>query len=263
MKNHVILLAGGIGSRMQASKNKVLLDLCGKPVIQRSAEAFSAQVDDMIIVCRDADKDVISSIINCSSLSLPVHYATGGNTRQKSVLSGLNHLPSVSDEDVILIHDAARCLVDQDLIKRVIDSATDYGSGIPGVSASSTFKICDSDHFVLYTPDRSGLYEIQTPQGFSAGLFIPAALKAADEGVDFTDDAGILEYYHIPVRVVQGSSQNIKLTEPEDIKRAVSIIKGEPHNMRVGMGYDVHQLAEERKLILCGNTLSFRPSRPQ
>ena len=257
MKNHVILLAGGKGSRMNASVNKVLLELCGKAVIRRSAEAFISSADDMVIVCRENEENTIRNLISLSPLPFPVHFTSGGNTRQESVLNGIKALTDVCDEDIILIHDAARCLVDYDLISRVIESVKIYGSGIPGIPASSTYKICDSDRKVLYTPDRSGLYEIQTPQGFSAGIFIPAALKAADTGIVFTDDAGILEHFHIPVRVVRGSSQNIKLTEPEDISRAVSIIKGEKKNMRVGMGYDVHRLAEGRKLILCGVEIPY------
>ena len=251
MKKHVILLAGGKGTRMNASVNKILLDLCGKPVIQRSAEAFFSTADDMIIVCRKDEQSAIEKILSCSSFPFPVHFTSGGKTRQESVLNGLRLL-SATNEDIILIHDAARCLVDPDLIRRVVESVLDYGTGIPGIPATSTFKICNNENYVRYTPDRSSLYEIQTPQGFISGTFIPAALKAYHEGIDCTDDAGILEYYHIPVRIVPGSSRNIKLTEPEDMSRASAILKGDTAGMRIGMGYDVHRLTDGRKLILCG-----------
>ena len=256
MKKHVILLAGGKGTRMNAAVNKVLLDLCGKPVILRSAEAFSSLADDMIIVCRAEDQPVIESIFSRSSLPFPVYFTSGGNTRQESVLNGVRML-SAGYNDIILIHDAARCLVNQELISRVIESVLDSGTGIPGIPATSTFKICNDEHYVMHTPDRSSLYEIQTPQGFAAEVFIPAALKAAEDGIDCTDDAGILEHYHIPVHIVPGSSQNIKLTEPEDMSRASSILKGDAANMRIGMGYDVHRLTDGRKLILCGVEVPF------
>lgn len=256
MKKHVMLLAGGKGTRMNASVNKILLDLCGKPVVQRSAEAFSSIADDMIIVCREADQPVIENILNCSSLPFPVLFTSGGKTRQESVLNGLRVL-SAENDDVILIHDAARCLVDPGLINRIIESVLACGTGIPGIPATSTFKICNDEHFVTHTPDRSSLYEIQTPQGFTAGMFIPAALKAAEDGFDCTDDAGILEHYNIPVHVVPGSSQNIKLTEPEDMSRASSILKGDAAGMRIGMGYDVHRLTDGRKLILCGVDIPY------
>lgn len=256
MKIHVILLAGGKGTRMNASVNKVLLDLCGKPVIQRSAEAFSSVADNMIVVCRPEDQPVIEKTLSHSVFPFPVRFASGGRTRQESVLNGLRLLSPIND-DILLIHDGARCLVSPDLISRVIESARKYGTGIPGIPATSTFKICNEEHYILQTPDRSNLYEIQTPQGFSAGIFIPAALKAADDGIDCTDDAGILEYYHLPVRVVPGSSQNIKLTEPEDMSRATSILKGDTIGMRIGMGYDVHRFSDGRKLILCGVDIPF------
>ena len=251
MKKHVILLAGGKGTRMNAAVNKVLLDLCGKPVILRSAEAFSSLADDMIIVCREDDRPEIETLFNRSPLPCPVYFTSGGKTRQESVLNGIRML-SAMDNDVILIHDAARCLVNHALISRVIESVLDFGTGIPGIPATSTFKICNDEHYVMHTPERSSLYEIQTPQGFAAGIFIPAALKAAKDGIDCTDDAGILEYYHMPVHIVPGSSQNIKLTEPEDLSRASAILKGDAANMRIGMGYDVHRLTDGRKLILCG-----------
>ena len=148
MKKHVILLAGGKGTRMKASVNKVLLDLCGKPVIQRSAEAFSSIADDMIVVCRAEDRPVIEKAIRCSSLPFPVSFASGGNTRQESVLNGL-HMLSAMDDDIILIHDGARCLVNPDLISRVIESVLDSGTGIPGIPATSTFKICNDKHYVM------------------------------------------------------------------------------------------------------------------
>ena len=251
MKKHVILLAGGKGTRMNAAVNKVLLDLCGKPVILRSAEAFSSLADDMIIVCREDDRPEIETLFNRSPLPCPVYFTSGGKTRQESVLNGIRML-SAMDNDVILIHDAARCLVNHALISRVIESVLDFGTGIPGIPATSTFKICNDEHYVMHTPERSSLYEIQTPQGFAAGIFIPAALKASEDGIDCTDDAGILEHYHMPVHIVPGSSQNIKLTEPEDLSRASAILKGDAANMRIGMGYDVHRLTDGRKLILCG-----------
>ena len=256
MKKYIIILAGGKGSRMHSSVNKVLLPLCGKTVLVRSILAFSFCADKMIVVCRPKDKQIIEKEIATESLPFPIHLVEGGNTRQGSVLKGISSiLPD--PEDIILIHDAARCLVDHDLIERVIDSVNRYGTGIPGIPASSTFKISDHNSFVQSTLDRSRLYEIQTPQGFKAGKYIPYAMKAAEEHKDFTDDAGLVESYHIPVRIVAGSDRNIKLTRQEDLIRARCMLEGEVHSMRVGMGYDVHRLVKERKLILCGTEIPY------
>lgn len=256
MSVYVIMLAGGRGERMKSSVNKVLMPLCGKTVIIRSLAAFLPFADEIIVAARPEDQPLIRSEIEQSGLCFPFRFAEGGLTRQKSVLNCLRCI-SPEPDDIILIHDAARCMVRSDLIERVIQSVRDYGTGIPGIPASSTYKTCDQDSFVVSTPDRSCLYEIQTPQGFTAGRIIPLSLRAEADHIDCTDDAGILEYYHMPVKVVCGDSSNMKLTEPGDLIRAKTILEGAHTFMRIGMGYDVHRLLPERKLILCGVEIPF------
>ena len=256
MKTRVIMLAGGRGERMKSKKNKILLSVCGIPAIIRSISVFIPFSDEMIIVSRPQDQESISQEIRKSGLSFTFRFADGGQTRQQSVLNGLYALDAPDPQDIILIHDAARCLVKADLIERVISSVRDRGTGIPGIPATSTFKICSPDGLVQSTPDRSGLYEIQTPQGFLADLILPLSVKASEEGFVCTDDAGILEHFHVPVTTVRGDASNFKLTQPEDLIRARNILKGEVL-MRVGMGYDVHRLVPDRKLILCGTEIPF------
>lgn len=256
MKTYVIMLAGGKGERMKSPVNKTLMPVCGTAVIIRSLSVFIPFADEIVIVVRPEEQSAVQNVISESGLSFPFRFADGGLTRQNSVLNGIRSI-SPDPGDIILIHDAARCLVKADLVERVIRSVKENGTGIPGVPASSTYKICDSGLFVVSTPDRSSLYEIQTPQGFLAGGIIPVLTKAAEEGIDCTDDAGVLEYYHIPVKVVPGDSSNIKLTEPGDLSRARSILGGDSSSMRIGMGYDVHRLVPGRKLILCGIDIPF------
>ena len=256
MKTHVIMLAGGRGERMKSEKNKILLSVCGVPAIIRSISAFIPFSDDMVIVSRPEDREAIRTEIQKSGLSFPFRFEDGGHTRQQSVLNGLYALESPDPQDIVLIHDAARCLVRADLIERVISSVKDQGTGIPGIPATSTYKICSPDGLVQNTPDRSALYEIQTPQGFLADLIIPLSVKASEEGFVCTDDAGIFEHFHVPVKVIRGDTSNFKLTEPEDLIRARTMLKGNVF-MRVGMGYDVHRLVSDRKLILCGIEIPY------
>lgn len=255
-KTYVIILAAGSGSRMNSAVNKVLMSVCGKTVIRRSAEAFSSFADELIVVTREQDRTAIVSDLNDCSSFPPIRFVTGGKTRQESVLNALRSL-SCDPDDIILIHDGARCLVDGELIRRVIHSALEFGTGIPGIPATSTYKVSDDNSFVSYTPDRSYLYEIQTPQGFKSDIIIPFSVKASEDRIECTDDAGILEYYHVPVRIVDGSSTNIKLTEHNDLSRAKSILEGSDSSVRIGMGYDVHRLSSERKLILCGVEIPY------
>ena len=256
MKKYIIILAGGSGSRMNTAVNKILLPLCGKTVIQRSMEAFSSFADEMIVVCRPQDCTAIQYETEKCSFSFPVRIVHGGDTRQASVLNGLKSV-APDPKDIILIHDAARCLVSPVLIDGVISSVIQFGTGVPGIPAVSTFKTVSQDSYVLHTPDRSSLYEIQTPQGFTAETIIPLSLKAAEEHLECTDDAGILEHFHIPVKLVEGSPSNIKLTCQQDLTKAKIILEGDDFSMRIGMGFDVHRLTEGRKLILCGVEIPF------
>ncbi len=258
MKTTVILLAGGIGARMGAGINKVLLPLLGKTVLRRSMEAFRGLADEMILVCHRSDMDLLRAEAALAEVDLPVFFTEGGKTRQASVLQGIT-FRSFAEDEILLIHDAARCLVSPEVIRRVIDSVRACGSGIPCIPASSTFKICDEAGLVLSTPERSSLREVQTPQGITAGCYLPLALRAAEEGFLGTDDASLLEHYGFPVQTVPGERTNLKLTTPEDLIMAESILQKEKPapRMRVGMGYDVHRLVEGRKLILCGVEVPF------
>ena len=256
MKTYVIMLAGGTGSRMGSPVNKILLPVCGIPAIVRSLTSFVPFADYTVIVSRPDDRTSIVSALDKSGLSLSYCFADGGPTRQASVQNGL-HCISPDPDDTILIHDAARCLIKADLIERVSNAVRKYGSGVPGIPAVSTFKMIDAASFVQFTPERSHLYEIQTPQGFKAGTIIPLSQRASEEGFDCTDDAGLLEHYHLPVKIVTGDASNIKITEPMDLSRARTILQGDTSSMRIGMGYDVHRLVPDRKLILCGVEIPF------
>ena len=251
MKIFTVMLAGGSGTRMNSPVNKTLLPLCGKTVIRRSAEAFAGLTDEMAVVCHPDARDALVREVEAAQLPFPVHFVPGGDTRQQSVQNGLRSF-DFGERDVVLVHDAARCLVPPEVIRRVIASVEEQGSGVPGVPVSSTFKLCDDAGLVVRTVDRSRLFEIQTPQGFRGRDLLSASLRASEEGFVGTDDASLMERYGFPVRIVPGARTNLKLTTPEDLTAANLILKGAPHPMRVGMGYDVHRLVEGRRLILCG-----------
>ena len=256
MKTYVIILAGGSGTRMASSVNKALLPLCGVPVIIRSLQAFLPYGDEFLIAVRPEDESSVRSLIHESGLSVPCRLVPGGATRQGSVLNCLRAI-NPDPLDIILIHDAARCLVSGYLIGQIRQAAVDFGAAIPGVPATSTYKTGNTEGFVTGTPDRSCLYEIQTPQGFRAEEILSASLRAAEEGLDCTDDAGVLEHYGIPVKIIPGESTNLKLTRQEDLLRARQILEGGDAPMRIGMGYDVHRLVAGRKLILCGEEIPY------
>ena len=252
---HVILLAGGSGSRMRMEKNKVLLPLSGVSVIARSAGAFRKIATDMIVVVRPEDREAIDQEISSLGLSFPVQYAEGGNTRQTSVRNGLALLMDALEEDIVLIHDAARCLVDAETIQRVLASVRAYGSGIPALPVVDTIKRCDADETAGETLPREWLRAVQTPQGFTLGKLRTAMAAAERDGYLGTDDASLVEHMGERVHLTKGDRRNIKLTTREDLRMSEWMIGLEQASLpalRVGQGYDVHQLVDNRPLILCG-----------
>ena len=251
MKTIVITACGGSGSRMNAGINKILLPLAGKTVIRRSIEAFDGLIDEMILSVRPEDEARIRQEADLAAVSFPVRLVSGGATRQESVLNGLKSV-SWGPDDLVLVHDAARCMVEPDLIRRVLASCQAFGSGVPAVPAVSTFKLCDASGCITETLPRASLYEIQTPQGFVASDLLQASLSAMAEGFEVTDDASIMEHAGFTVHTVPGAVRNVKLTTPEDYMNAERLLNQDVPSLRIGTGYDVHRLTEGRKLILCG-----------
>ena len=250
-KVHVVLAAGGSGTRMNAGDNKIFLDAGGKSVLLRSMHLFDGLIDRMVVICRPEDESRIREIISGSGVSYSVSTAYGGDTRQHSVLNGLKSLDAGPD-DIVLIHDAARCMTPRDVILQILDSCERSGSGVAAIPAVNTMKYADSEMNVLRTADRKDLYEVQTPQGFRYGLLLRSYMKAESDGFTATDDASVVEHAGYRVLLVRGSKKNIKVTEKEDLVMINALLHGDIPMYRIGMGYDVHRLTEGRKLILCG-----------
>jgi len=243
-----IILAGGSGSRMGVSKNKVLLDLLGEPVIVRSVRAFQGMVNGIVLVSREEDVPAMARAMD--SYHLPVTIVRGGDTRQSSVWNGLCALPA--DCTHVLIHDGARCLVNEETIRRCMNAVEESGNGVAAVPAIDTIKQVDCCEIVAATPDRSKLRAVQTPQGFNVELIRRAHEAARADDFLGTDDASLVERLGVPVRLTRGDRRNIKLTTPEDMKMAEAFLERDFPTLRVGQGYDVHRLVEGRDLILCG-----------
>lgn len=245
---YAIVLAGGSGSRMGAQRNKVLLELAGKPVIVRAVEAFANLVDGVILVSRKEDIPDMRAAM--AAANLPITIVAGGDSRQNSVWNGLCALPESCTH--VLIHDGARCLVDEGTIRRCMASVEAHGTGVAALPAIDTIKQVDADEIVTATPDRSQLRAVQTPQGFTVELIHRAHMSAQQESFLGTDDASLVERLGHPVRLMEGNRRNIKLTTPEDMIMAEAFLGRSFPALRVGQGYDVHRLVEGRDLILCG-----------
>lgn len=246
-----LIVAAGSSSRM--GFDKILFDLCGKPVLRWCLEAFEtcADVDGYVVVVNDAA--ALEPLIHTWDAQKCLAVVKGGPTRTESVYQGICALPE--DCDIVAVHDGARCFVTHDIIRRTVNSARERGSGVAGIACKDTIKRVDGEGGVLETPDRAGLRQIQTPQAFRFDLIRDAYRAAHHRHIQATDDAALLEMAGTNVFVVEGSPENIKLTSPEDIPVGREILRrrtGGEQMQRIGTGYDVHRLVPGRKLILGG-----------
>lgn len=255
--NYAVVVAAGRGVRMGAAVNKVLLPLCGEPVIRHAVRAFcEADEIDGVVVVASADETEQMRAALCG-LEKVCAIVPGGSTRQESVKNGLDALPK--EARIALVHDGARPLISRELIARCIRQTEDCGSAVVCTPVTDTVKV-EKDGCVVRTLDRSQLRAVQTPQCFFAGELKAAYEAAARDSVSVTDDASVMEHAGHSVHLLESSEVNFKLTTPEDLRRAEDII-GERKFMqrlpRTGFGYDVHKLVSGRRLILCGKEIPW------
>lgn len=220
MNNVAIILGAGAGTRMKADKSKLLLEINGKTVLERTVETFSKikEIHEIIVVCRESDLDSFESVLSAYNIS----YCFGGDTRQQSVM---NAVETIDECDYLIIHDGARPLITEKEIKDTLASAIQNGAAAVGVMVKDTIKVVDSNNQIVYTPDRSTLVSIRTPQIFEFKMYVDAVEKAKTDGKDFTDDCQLIEYFGKPVFTVIGDYGNIKITTPEDLPMAEGVLK--------------------------------------
>ena len=241
-KVFVIIGAAGSGKRMGAPVPKQFLKINGKTILEETVQKFkdSSIVDDITVVT-SAEYVSLCEKLFCGG---GVCVVAGGKERQDSIGNALDSLKErgVSDYDIVLVHDGVRPYCSQELIQRVAKDAAEKGAVIAAVPPKDTIR-----HISEGTLDRSKLYNVQTPQGFTASILQEAYGKAKEDGFYGTDDAGLVERIGISVSITEGESTNIKITTPEDLKM----------ENRIGTGFDVHRLTEGRKLILGGVDIPF------
>lgn len=220
MNNTAIILGAGSGTRMKSEKSKLLLEINKMTVIERTVAVFSkiSLINSIIVVCRECDIDKFKDILK----SYNVRFCFGGGTRQQSVM---NAIAEIKNTDLVIIHDGARPLVTEKEILDTIDMAQKFGAAAIGVPVKDTIKVIDKNMQIIGTPDRSSLFSIRTPQIFDFNIYKEAALLAKNQGKDFTDDCQLIENYGKPVYAVMGDYANIKITTPDDIPAAQSILE--------------------------------------
>ena len=225
---HVLIPAAGSGSRMGAPINKLLLPLAGKPVIAWTLDAVSASevIDWIGVIGQPCDRKPIESTFH--NLSKPVCWINGGQTRQESVMRGLEALPEGVEK--VLIHDGARCLVRPDLFDRATMNLNTGQAVIAATPVTDTIKVVDDKGFITSSPERSSLWGAQTPQGFSVKDLKHAHKLAIEKDWIVTDDASLYERLGWPVKILESDPSNIKVTTPFDLKIAEACISSLVNN---------------------------------
>jgi len=220
----VILVAAGRGERMGAGRPKAFLGLAGEPLLRKAAQAFQAAPSVGAIVAVVPVEEVQAARDLLAPLTKLQAVVAGGPRRQDSVLEGLRHAP-VGFAGVVLVHDAARPLVEVGLIEAVARAAEETGAALPVLGLVDTVKRV-RDGRVLETVDRSELGAAQTPQGFRFTLLLEAYEAAFRDRVVLTDEAMAVERRGVRVAAVPGSPRNRKITTPEDLAWAEGVLAG-------------------------------------
>jgi 2-C-methyl-D-erythritol 4-phosphate cytidylyltransferase / 2-C-methyl-D-erythritol 2,4-cyclodiphosphate synthase len=247
----VIIPAAGTGSRMKSRLPKPFILIGGKPVLWHTLSLFIKipGVNHIIIAAAGEYTNQAKEIADSIETDVLIEIVAGGKERINSVYLCAQ---KAIDADLIAVHDAVRPFAQVREIIACFDRAYQDGAAILAVQARDTIKTVDEGR-VTGTADRSQLWLAQTPQVFRREIFMEACDKAIRSGLHFTDDAAMVEHIGGNVFVVPGSSQNMKITYPADLITAESMLdKTEINEFRTGIGFDVHQLATDRKLILGG-----------
>lgn len=247
-----IIVAAGSSERM--GRDKILMDLSGITVIERSLRAFinPELSDEIIVVSREDNIPKIREIAAKYPYKI-IKVVKGGAIRAESVFLGLNACSKKAN--LVLIHDGARPLVSGKTISAVIDSALKNGASAPVSPVFDTIRSYEEN--TVECLEREKLKCFQTPQAFLFEKFFKLISKAIEEGIDLGDDCEL--YYRAGERVepVNGNRDNIKLTTEDDIEFAAKLI-GDADKLKIGFGYDVHAYKDKRELILGGVKIPFK-----
>lgn len=224
-----VVLAAGQGKRMQSAVQKQYMMLSEKPLIVYALEAFEkSSVDKIVLVTGAGEEEYVrGKIVDAYGFSKVSAVVAGGKERYHSVYEGLKQL---EDCEYVLIHDGARPMITEDIIERAIAGAKQYCACAVGMPVKDTIKIADADEFAEKTPERSRLWQVQTPQAFSYELIRQAydeimADPELQSGI--TDDAMVVESRtDCKVKLIKGSYENLKVTTPEDLLLAEALIRG-------------------------------------
>jgi 2-C-methyl-D-erythritol 4-phosphate cytidylyltransferase/2-C-methyl-D-erythritol 2,4-cyclodiphosphate synthase len=259
-----IVAAAGMGKRARLGYNKNYAAIGGVPILVRNLHQLSrvAGLMKVIVVVAPHEVSEAEALLKQYETeffpALSYVVTAGGKERQDSVARGLD---LIEDETGwVAVHDGARPFAGPEIFERVWNKARETGAAVAAVPSKDTVKVADAECCVECTPDRSKLWAVQTPQIFALPLLRESFAYVRAHQLAVTDDASMVEALGKPVSLVMGDYRNFKITTPDDLRHAESLVKEERDSMldlHVGSGYDVHCLVPGRPLILCGVTVPY------
>ncbi|MDQ2931622.1 MAG: 2-C-methyl-D-erythritol 4-phosphate cytidylyltransferase [Gemmatimonadota bacterium] len=220
----VVIVAAGSSTRTAGAELKQFRWVAGKPMLLHSVQRFMERADVALVVCvlpKSHVGDPPPWLFQCDVDRLLV--SVGGRVRGESVLNGLEDMPA--EVGIVLVHDAARPMVDSETIERVVAKAREGVGAVPGLPATDTIKEVDESGAIVRTPDRTTLFHAQTPQGFPRAMIEQAYIRAKADRVQATDDAALCERIGARVVIVEGSATGMKITTDEDFARVDAFVK--------------------------------------
>lgn len=226
MRCTVIIPAAGSGKRFGAPLPKQFIPLLDVPILVRTLQVIeqTSAVQNIVIAASPNFHRFIADLAREYSITKIAAIIEGGKERQDSIFNALQTSICASS-DVVLVHDAVRPFITPDFVESIIEAAWEHGAVVPGLVPKETIKECDEAGLVRTTHERSRLRAIQTPQGFRRDLLTQAYIKARQQGFLGTDDASVVEFAGIPVHIIAGREENIKITTPLDFRWAEFLLR--------------------------------------
>jgi 2-C-methyl-D-erythritol 4-phosphate cytidylyltransferase len=212
-----IIVAAGRGTRMGPNIDKLFLEVSGAPVVAHTWERFddSESIDEIVLVIREGMKKDFDELAATLELEKPYRFAIGGKERQDSVWNGLQAIAPASE--LVAIQDAARPCTPLGLIEATLEAARETGAAVAAQRVSDTIKQSDDGQIIARHLDRSRLWAVQTPQAFRPEIIRKALSAVREKGLLVTDDTAACEFIGQPVRLVESTKPNPKVTVPADL----------------------------------------------
>ena len=229
MNAALIVVAAGVGSRLGAAVHKALVPIAGRPLVEHTLLRLSSLdwLDPLVLVGHPDDRVALREL--ATRLPRDVRLVDGGARRQDSVAAGLAAL-DVGGPSVVLVHDGARPFVPLRALPGLVRAASDHGCALLAVPVADTVKRARDDDPLLVdrSVPRQGLWAAQTPQAFQRTRLLELLERAGRDGVEVTDEASLFESAGLPVRLVEGSRLNVKITTEDDLLLAAALLGAPP-----------------------------------